>query len=80
MVKVMSGGHHRGRTGERKGLHGFPRTRGDRPWTLDIVTEGILLYELNGNTRNGTARHTLVQPKPPTPQAAYERAKKYFDH
>ena len=45
----------------------------------DIVTDGILLYELNGNTRNGTPRHTLIQPKPPTPQAAYERAKKYFD-
>ena len=43
----------------------------------DIVTDGILLYE---NTRNGTPRHTLVQPKPPTPQAAYERTKKYFDH
>ena len=44
----------------------------------DIVTEGILLYELNGNTRNGTARHTLVQPKPPTPQAAWELAQKYY--
>ena len=45
----------------------------------DIVTDGILLYELNGNTRNGTPRYTLVQPKPPTPQAAYQRAKKYFE-
>ena len=45
----------------------------------DIVTDGILLYELNGTKRNGTPHYTLVQPKPPTPQAAYERAKKYFE-
>ena len=45
----------------------------------DIVTEGILLYDLNGKKPNGPARYTLIQPKPPTPQAAYERAKRYFD-
>ena len=45
----------------------------------DIVTDGILLYELNGKKPNGPARYTLVQPKPPTPQAAYQRAKKYFE-
>ena len=46
----------------------------------DIVTDGILLYELNGKKPNGPERYTLVQPKPPTPQAAYQRAKTYFDH
>ena len=45
----------------------------------DIVTDGILLYELNGKTAGGNKRYTLVQPKPPTPQAAYERAKTYFE-
>ncbi|MCG8504537.1 MAG: HEPN domain-containing protein [Sphingomonadales bacterium] len=46
----------------------------------DIIGEGILLYALNGSNTSGNKRFTLVNPTPPTPKAAYELAKKYFDH
>ena len=45
----------------------------------DIIGEGILLYALNGSNASGNKRFTLVNPKPPTPKAAYELAKKYFE-
>ena len=45
----------------------------------DIIGEGILLYALNGSNASGNKRFTLIDPTPPTPKAAYELAKKYFE-
>ena len=45
----------------------------------DIISEGIQLYALNGSNASGNKRFTLVNPTPPTPQAAYQLAKKYFE-
>jgi predicted nucleotidyltransferase/HEPN domain-containing protein len=45
--------------------------RGEYFW-VDIVRDGIALYELSG--------HPLATPKPLTPADAYEMAKEYFEH
>ena len=45
----------------------------------DIIGEGILLYALNGSNASGNKRFTLVNPTPPTPKAAYDLARKYFE-
>ena len=42
-----------------------------RYFFVDIVREGIALYELEG--------HRLVDPKPLTPAEAYETAREYFE-
>jgi uncharacterized protein len=42
-----------------------------RPFFMDILREGIVLYEAEG--------HPFAEPQPLTPQAAHEEAQGYFD-
>lgn len=51
-----------------------------RYFFTDIIHDGAMLYELKEKKPNGVPKHTLADPVPPDPQAAYEMAKGYFEH
>ena len=47
---------------------------------IDVVCDGVLLYELGETTKDGAVKHRFATPTPPDPQIAYDMAKEYFDH
>jgi uncharacterized protein len=54
--------------------------REGRYFFIDIVREGIPIYEVNEKTPSGQRKHRFVAPQPLDRKQAYELANEYYEH